>query len=545
MKPWFTKFQLALLTVYVIVAVDVFGLTLIVPVIVTYARYLGASEASVGYLYAVYSGMALLATFFVGRLSDKYGRRSVFIYCCIGALASFVGSAFSQTFVQFAVCRGISGLFTGTIGNAYAYIGDLVPEKDKPRYISYVTATLSTCFVVGPIIGGGFAALDIRAPFVAAAAMAILELFLVCFYVHDTALPAEEVQDSTTPLLLHEHQPQAESQSNNDNSSSPVRDVASPALRRTDTRDSTDAMIGPDLSTLDAVAARPLPNPSGSGDVDASEELSSHTAAAASSEHTATTDTGEGGTDHDSGYEALDVPPWLNFGAMLIGGLGTFLSSMTYCGMAILIPFLLMDPDFGVVSGRDDDQRQDDDLSSHDSKKLSLLIGYLLTILGTIQVVGMLAVFPRVNKRLGLLFTGSLGALIYGGSFCSGRRGTPACTESSPPPSPPLWGTARSGPELYPIVVGMAVGYSLCRPVFPAFLSLVAHKDRRADYQSMSTCFIQLAWICAVGLTQFWALSHVGAILYSGAMSLLNSLVMLVYGVYMYRRRKKADTSGS
>jgi MFS family permease len=526
MKPWFTKFQLALLTVYVIVAVDVFGLTLIVPVIVTYARYLGASEASVGYLYAVYSGMALLATFFVGRLSDKYGRRSVFIYCCIGALASFVGSAFSQTFVQFAVCRGISGLFTGTIGNAYAYIGDLVPEKDKPRYISYVTATLSTCFVVGPIIGGGFAALDIRAPFVAAAAMAILELFLVCFYVHDTALPAEEVQDSTTPLLLDEHQPQAESQSNNANCSSPVRDVASPVLRRTDTRDSTDAMIGPDLSTLDAVAARPLPNPSGSGDVEASDELSSQAAPAASSEHTATTDTGEGGTDHDSGYEALDVPPWLNFGAMLIGGLGTFLSSMTYCGMAILIPFLLMDPDFGVVSGRDDDQRQDDDLSSHDSKKLSLLIGYLLTILGTIQVVGMLAVFPRVNKRLGLLFTGSLGALIYGGSFC-------------------FLVLVRDLNELYPIVVGMAVGYSLCRPVFPAFLSLVAHKDRRADFQSMSTSFIQLAWICAVGLTQFWALSHAGAILYSGAMSLLNSLVMLVYGVYMYRRRKKADTSDS
>jgi hypothetical protein len=80
-------------------------------------------------------------------------------------------------------------------------------------------------------------------------------------------------------------------------------------------------------------------------------------------------------------------------------------------------------------------------------------------------------------------------------------------------------------------VVGLALGYSLCRPVYPAFLALVAHKDRRGDYQSMSTCFIQLAWICSIALTYFWSYSHTGAILYSGAFSLLNSAIMLVYGL--------------
>lgn len=538
MKPWFTELQLALLTVYVIVAVDVFGLTLIVPVIVTYARYLGASEASVGYLYAVYSGMALLATFFVGRLSDKYGRRSVFIYCCIGAIASFVGSALSQNFVQFAICRGISGLFTGTLGNAYAYIGDLVPEKDKPLYISYVTATMSTCFVVGPIIGGGFAAIDIRAPFVAAAAMAIFELFLVCFYVHDTIAPTsvEGVSDSSKPLLSEQIEgqwpPQQQAQHQRDHAAS----ESSAAVRsRANTMDSTDMMIGPSFSPMFGLgeggesSEQPLHNSvserADSADSPAGTEPATATAAKAA---TAAAEQQQQG-QHDSQsaeeanphFEPQDVPPWLNLPAMLIGGLGTFLSSMTYCGMAILVPFLLMDPDFGVVSGGDD-QSDDDDLSSRDSKKLALLIGYLLTLLGSIQVVGMLAVFPRVNRRLGLLFTGSLGALIYGGSFC-------------------FLVLVRRLDELFPVVVGLAVGYSLCRPVYPAFLSIVAHKDRRADYQSMSTCFIQLAWICAVGLTQFWAYSHTGAILYSGAMSLLNSLIMLVYGVYTYQPKKASS----
>lgn len=501
MKPLFTKLQLALLTVYVIVAVDVFGMTLIVPVIVTYARYLGASEASVGYLYAVYSAMALFATFFVGRLSDKYGRRSVFIYCCIGAIASFVGSALSTTFVEFAICRGVSGLFTGTMGNAYAYIGDIVPEKDKARYISYVTATLSTCFVVGPILGGGFAAIDIRAPFMAAAAMAVLELFLVWFYVHDPSGIVEEgTAEATAPLLEEEGEAGTEQ-------------WAGTRPARTDTMDSTDLLVGPDLGEQRSSADLPA-------QVSALHSEVANTSAAAA-EPAGSTSAAPAGADGEIGFEPLDVPPWLNFPAMLIGGLGTFLSSMTYCGMAILIPFMLMDPDFGVVSDSDDPAQEDDELSSSDFKRLALIIGYLLTMLGTIQVVGMLAVFPRVNKRLGLLFTGALGALIYGGSFC-------------------FLVLVRRLDQLYPVVVGLAVGYSLCRPVFPAFLSIVAHKDRRADYQSMSTCFIQLAWICAVALTQFWALSHAGAIIYSGAMSLLNALIMLVYGIYTTRRHKRA-----
>jgi MFS family permease len=489
-KPWFTELQLALITVYVIVAVDVFGLTLIVPVIVTYARYLGASEASVGYLYAVYSCMALLANFFVGRLSDSYGRRAVFLYCCVGAVISFVGSALSVTFVQFAICRGVSGLFTGTMGNAYAYIDDLVSEEDKPKYISQMTATLSTCFVIGPIIGGGFAAIDIRAPFVAAAAMAMLELVLIWFFVQDPVRHDKRPTTAATPLL----QEAGTAEEGGEQAEGPHDAQEAPALRRADTMDSVDMTIGPNLGAQHAEESAENAH----CDKSPEEEVPlNNTAATADSDIT----------------PERDISPWLSFPALLVGGLGTFLSSSTYCGMAILVPFLLMDPDFGVVSSSDDT----DDLSSHDSKKLSLIIGYLLTILGTIQVIGMLALFPRVNKRLGLLFTGALGAFIYGGSFC-------------------FLVLVRSLDYLYPVVIGLAVGYSLCRPVYPAYLSLIAPKNRRGDYQAMSTAFIQVAWICAVALTQFWSYSHAGAILYSGGLSILNSASLLIFGIYTYRR---------
>ena len=530
-KPWFNEIQLALITVYVIVAVDVFGLTLIVPVIVTYARYLNATEAAIGYLYAVYSGMALIGSLFVGRLSDRYGRRVVFLYCCVGAIASFAGSALSTTFVQFAVCRGISGLFTGTMGNAYAYIGDLVAEKDKAKYISYVTATMSTCFVIGPIIGGGFAVIDIRAPFIAACAMAIVELLLIWFFVHD---PAERVDaagassneatgisdegirtsDAYSPLL---HPGDEESGSftltpnthpagtstaptapshpprnvpNDDTEEAgfvSLNDPSVPPLSRAED-DTLHLMAQEEHHDHTCTAATTATGTEHSDDSSTGSNTS--TCDTASPLHPATTSSSAGPassmntlpTTVTAYAEPADVSPWLNLPALLIGGVGMFLSTTTYCGMAILVPFLLMDPSFGIVSdnsnNNDDinnggDSGDDDGISSGDSKKLSLIIGYLLTILGTVQVFGMLVVFPYVNKRLGLMYTGGVGAALYGATFC-------------------LLVLVDRLSYLFPIVVGLAAGYSLCRPVYPAYLSIVAHKNRRADYQTMSTCFNQV-----------------------------------------------------
>jgi MFS family permease len=505
---------------------------LIFPVLVTYSEYLHASQASIGWLYAVYSGMALFSTLFVGKLSDKYGRRAVFLYCCIGAILSFVGSALSRTFIEFAICRGVSGLFTGTIGNAYAYVSDIVPEIERPKYISYVTATLSTCFVIGPIIGGGFAAIDIRAPFVAAAGMATFELILVVCFVKN---PQNDQNDSDNdPSLRNISEPLLNSEANN-----PL----------THTEEST-ALINKDgedlcISNDDIIVQVDFPvvilNDM-SAEIECKEEvkiveernarirsssfafLPKLTANNADIEHISKDDQlytngiNSGGDVKTLASEKVPlVSPWRNPVALLIGGIGVFLSTGTYCGMAILVPFMLMESDFGIIAKSDDDE-----ISSHDSKHLSLVIGLLLTMLGTVQVAGMLILFPWFNKHIGLLFTGAVGSAVYGATFC--------CLVF-----------VHSLSSLYPIVIGLAIGYSLCRPVFPAFLGVIAPKEKSGDYQAMSSAFNQAAWIFAVLLTQFWSYSHIGAILYSGGLSILNATILLCYGIYVCEKPETAD----
>lgn len=100
-------------------------------------------------------------------ISDKYGRKVIFIFAGCGATAAFIGSGCSKSFLELVIWRGIAGLFTGNVGAAYAYIVDVIPPAERSTYMGYVTAVMSSCFVVGPLIGGGLATFGIRIPFYA------------------------------------------------------------------------------------------------------------------------------------------------------------------------------------------------------------------------------------------------------------------------------------------------------------------------------------------------------------------------------------------
>ncbi len=90
------KTQLALLSIYLVVAVDMFGLTLVIPVSITYSEYLGADKSMIGFLYTAYSVGALLSSLVIGRISDIFGRRKVFLYTLSGAM---ICKCFSLKFV--------------------------------------------------------------------------------------------------------------------------------------------------------------------------------------------------------------------------------------------------------------------------------------------------------------------------------------------------------------------------------------------------------------------------------------------------------------
>src|SRR3954471_16507401 len=75
-----------LLPIFLIVAVDVLGLTIMIPLLPFYAEKMGATPTEVGLLISVSAACQLFSGPLLGRLSDSTGRKPLLIVSQIGTL---------------------------------------------------------------------------------------------------------------------------------------------------------------------------------------------------------------------------------------------------------------------------------------------------------------------------------------------------------------------------------------------------------------------------------------------------------------------------
>ena len=85
-----------LLPIFLIVSVDVLGLTIILPLLPFYAEHYGASPAVVGLLVSLYAFCQLIAGPMLGRLSDHMGRRPLLLVSQVGTFIGFLILAYAQ-----------------------------------------------------------------------------------------------------------------------------------------------------------------------------------------------------------------------------------------------------------------------------------------------------------------------------------------------------------------------------------------------------------------------------------------------------------------
>src|SRR6202012_4515860 len=90
------RFASPLLPIFLIVAVDVLGFTIILPLLPFYSERLGASATVVGELVSTYAVCQLIAGPILGQLSDRVGRRPILLVSQIGTFIGFLVLAFSH-----------------------------------------------------------------------------------------------------------------------------------------------------------------------------------------------------------------------------------------------------------------------------------------------------------------------------------------------------------------------------------------------------------------------------------------------------------------
>jgi EmrB/QacA subfamily drug resistance transporter len=113
----------------------------------------GATHLS--WVVTAYVLASTITTPFYGKLGDMYGRKKFFIAAIIIFLAGSALSGLSSSMAELITFRAIQGLGAGGLMvGALATLGEIVPPRERGKYMSYFMVVMMLATVGGPLVGG-------------------------------------------------------------------------------------------------------------------------------------------------------------------------------------------------------------------------------------------------------------------------------------------------------------------------------------------------------------------------------------------------------
>ena len=175
--------------------IDALGIGLIVPItpaLVEQISGLGPAGASYwqGWLVATFAAAQLFCGPIIGGISDRYGRRPTILISVAGIGLGYVLLAWAPTLFWIFIARLAAGATAANASAANAYIADISSPEERAKRFGLTGAIWGAAFILGPAVGGQLGAISLRLPFIAAAALAFLNL-LYGYFVLPESLPRE------------------------------------------------------------------------------------------------------------------------------------------------------------------------------------------------------------------------------------------------------------------------------------------------------------------------------------------------------------------
>lgn len=149
-----------MLVLYLIVFVGMTGVGIIIPLFPFFGENVGATPAQITMLMALFAAGQFIAAPMWGWLSDRIGRKPVFILTLSGSVLSYLMLGLAETVSALFIARIIGGLMAGNIPVAFAAAADMSDGDERSKVIGRVGASFSLGFILGPAIGGVLAGGD-------------------------------------------------------------------------------------------------------------------------------------------------------------------------------------------------------------------------------------------------------------------------------------------------------------------------------------------------------------------------------------------------
>jgi predicted MFS family arabinose efflux permease len=137
-----------------------------------------------GVIMGLYPLFQLVGAPWLGKLSDRHGRKPVLTLCLVGVLVGYALMALGiawRSLPLLLLSRVVEGFFNGDIAIVQAMAADMSTAKTKARSFAWINIGMNLGWVVGPMIGGYAAVVsgDYSLAAWLAVAMTLVNLLLV------------------------------------------------------------------------------------------------------------------------------------------------------------------------------------------------------------------------------------------------------------------------------------------------------------------------------------------------------------------------------
>ena len=177
------------------------GIGLVIPVLPTLMNELGINGSIVGYMVAAFAITQLLVSPISGRMVDRFGRKIMIVLgLFIFGLSEFLFGLGKSVEILF-ISRMLGGVAAAFIMPAItAFIADITTMAQRPKALGFMSAAISTGFIVGPGIGGFLAEIGTRVPFFAAGILGTLAAVLSILFLKEPNRASDDT--NTAPSIV-------------------------------------------------------------------------------------------------------------------------------------------------------------------------------------------------------------------------------------------------------------------------------------------------------------------------------------------------------
>ncbi|MCM3455241.1 multidrug efflux MFS transporter NorA [Heyndrickxia oleronia] len=173
------------------------GIGLVIPVTPTIMNELHISGSVVGYMVAFFALTQLILSPIAGRWVDRFGRkRMIIIGLIIFGISEFL-FGIGKTIEVLFISRMLGGVSAAFIMPAVtAFIADITTVKGRSKAMGYMSAAISTGFIIGPGLGGFLGEIGTRLPFFFAAGFAVVTAIISITVLHEPERNPEKEEET-------------------------------------------------------------------------------------------------------------------------------------------------------------------------------------------------------------------------------------------------------------------------------------------------------------------------------------------------------------